>query len=201
MFRFLFVVSILSIATSVSADNINIYTFTGQIPDGASEHPMIADGETWTAVIGLDIDTKDENFADEFGVYTGAIRFGDINFSGGYETNLDLSTGDAFILDNVGSSDSVRVRGPNWTVQVNNENLDTIMGDAFLPVGTVIEPFDDPAQLEFFQLTLIDDLGQVVYWANQENNVTLTVSAGIPEPNSAGIVAAIMAVNLIRRRR
>ena len=187
-------------ASAANAD-IHVYTFTGQIPDGASQHPMIADGETWTAVMGLDIDTEDTNFDPEFGVYTGAVRFGSLTFSGGYDPNIDLSLGDAFILDNVGFSDSVRVRGVGYTFQVNNEMLDTFSGDGFLDPGTVITPFDDPAQLEFFQLTMIDDLGMVSYLANQTNNVSLSVSVAVPEPATASILIGLLFGAVCRRRR
>ncbi len=185
--------------------DVHIYTFTGEIPDGASNHPLIADGETWTAVVALDIDTPDENFDPQFGVYTGAVQFGTLEFSGGFENTLDLTIGDAFVLDNVGASDSVRVRGFDdfgfgYNFQVNNENLDTIMGDGFLEPGTVITPFDNPAQLEFFQLTLIDELGEVSYFANQVNNVTLSVSVAVPEPGTS-LVLALLAFGCAGSRR
>ena len=142
---------------------IHLYTFTGELPAGASNHDFVADGESWTAVIGLDVSTIDSELNPEFGVYTDAVRFGSLNFSGGYESGLDFNQGNAFILDNVGASDSVRVSGPGYTFQVNNENLDTIIGDSFLNLGTQITPFNDPAALEFFQLTLFDEFGSINY--------------------------------------
>ncbi|MEM9412167.1 MAG: hypothetical protein AAGA30_13710, partial [Planctomycetota bacterium] len=157
------------------------YTFTGVIPDGASQHAMVADGETWTATMRIDTTVEDVNPNPNVGLYETAVLFGTLEFSGGYETTtIDFSGATVFVLNDIFEADSIRVRGAsglfNFTFQANNEDLSTLSDELLPEAGTTIDPFPGVGTFEYFQLTFDDELGFINYFANTANNVSFSAN-------------------------
>ncbi len=174
-----------------------VYSLSGTLPDGASLHPMVSDGEDWTASFVIDSTAGDTNPDPSFGVFEGAVVSGNLEFSGGYvAATTDFSGGTAFALNDVFSADSVRIRGESgihdFVFQANSEDLSTLNSDLLPTPGTVINPFPDMATFEYFQMAFDDELGSISYFANQANNVTFVATA-IPEP---GCTVALLGTGL-----
>ena len=183
--------------------DIYVYTFNGTLPDGASTHSMVSDGEDWTARILVDSTTPDTNSAVDFGVYEGAIVSGTLEFSGGYSADtFDFSGSEVLILNDVFGADSISARGEfginNFVFQANNEDLTSLLTEDLVGPGFTLDAFPEPATFEFFQLLFTDEFGTLSYFANQTNNVSFSASA-IPEPTCLPV--AMLAAALVSRRR
>lgn len=55
--------------TSVADADQWLYTFEGELPDGASSHSQIADGESFVAQFGVDSTAEDQTSSDGIGSY------------------------------------------------------------------------------------------------------------------------------------
>ena len=197
------IVLVLMCIQTVHADMYE-YTFVGTLPDGASSHSMVADGEIFTARFTIDSTVFDTNPDPNFGVWENAVVAGSLEFSGGYVAGTtDFSNGTAFALNDVLEADSVRVSGESglsdFVFQASSQDLTKFDSDALPTPGTVINPFPDPAEFEYFQIAFDDEFGTINYFANQANNVTFTATA-VPEPGSM-LVAILSSAVLFNRRR
>lgn len=182
------------------------YVFSGIVPDGVSNHSMVADGEVWTATMIIDSTTADDNSDPQFGVYTGAVVSGSLVFSGGYEPFVDFSGATAFALDDVfapADADAVAVRGEfndsNYVFQANTTDLSTLTSDALVGPGVSFDSSPSPSDLEYFVFTYADEFGDIVYFGNTANNASFSATA-IPEPGFSGFVLLAMA-GISRRAR
>ena len=198
------VLALLFLAQEAAADFLD-FTFVGTLPAGASQHSMVSDGEIWTAVMRVDSTTADVNSNPNVGLYEGAVVFGSLEFSGGYVAeSTDFSGSTAFILNDVFSADSIRVRGESglsdFVFQANSEDLSTLTNDLIPGPGTTIDPFPSIGTFEYFQLTFDDEFGFINYFANVENNVTVTITQAIPEPG-VGAICFLFGAFAIRRKK
>ncbi len=179
------------------------YSFSGFIPDGASNHSQISDGEIWTAQFVIDSTTADTNPDPQFGAYAGAVVSGTLEFSGGYETLIDFAGANAFALNDVSTADSVSVRGAFGTsifvFQANREGDSVLDSDALPGPGISFDSFPAQTVLEHFVFTFGDGNGDVVYFGNIANNVSFAATA-IPEPSSGCILMASL-LSACRRSR
>lgn len=195
---------VLSVCSCAFADFYR-YTLSGTLPDGASTHPMVLDGEQWTASFIIDSTTFDTNPDPNVGLFEGAVISGNLEFSGGYvAASTDFSGGTAFALNDVFEADSLRIRGESgmsaYTFQANSEDLSTLDSDLLPTPGTTITPFPSPSTFEYFQMAFDDELGTIVYFANQENNVTFSATI-IPEPSTGFAIFLVTAFAGLRRGR
>ena len=89
--------------SSLSNADVVRYTFSGELPTGASQHSEVSDGETFTASFTV-MRPGDDLFPDDptLGLYGSAVVEGTLSFSGGYVSPLDFSGFNVVVGDNNG---------------------------------------------------------------------------------------------------
>ena len=184
------------------------YQFSGVIPDGFSNHSLVADGEVWTATLIIDSNTADVNPDPKFGVYEGAVVSGTLEFSGGYTPVVDFSGATAFALDDVfapADADVVSIRGEfndsNFVFQANTTDLATLDSDELAGPGLSFDSFPSNADLEYFVFTYGDQFGSIEYFGDTANNASFVATAVVPEPSGFTMLALLGVMFSGRRSR
>lgn len=197
----LFLIFLLTPIT-LKADFVN-YTFTGVIPNGASGHDMINDGESFVASFIVDTSTPDTFAGLNFGNYDGAVVSGSLEFSGGFASSLDFSAGDITVNDN-NSQDSVggTFSGDGLLIIAANQfvDLDTLSSDALPEAGVSFDPTPSITDSNTLQIIYLDDFGSVIYTTSVANNISFSATA-IPEPTSVSVLFGLLLSCGARRRR
>ena len=191
------------VSQSLSADYI--YTFDGVLPSGASSHNQVDDGESFVATFVIDGTVADSEPGDtSLGIYASAVLSGNLVFSGGYVADLDFTGANVLVGDNVVSGnmeiDAIQVStaGQVFVVQANSfDDLTQLTTDALPTAGDSLNASGSVAS-GFFQLTMVDSGGSILYAAEVDNNVNFSATA-VPEPT--GIAAAVSALLVFRRSR
>jgi hypothetical protein len=183
------------------------YTFTGVLPEGASQHSKISDGESFVGRFVINSSAIDSQPDEDFvGNYLDAVIFGTLQFSGGYFKN-GFTGSRVLVLDNVTGADAISVRTDSLTsnasilVQANSEDLDTIVGDAMLGPGNGFDSWPKQTEIERYQLIFGDDFGLVFFFGNVSHNVSFHATHYIPEPSAVLLLAGGSLLLMQRRRR
>ena len=183
------------------------YSFNGTIPAGVSNHPLIADGEAFTALFEIDFTSPDNVPEDStLGVYENSVISGLVSFSGGYESPLSFATGDVLIANNFVDSgvfvDAVQVNSAGARFQAVTTDLASLASDQLPFPGQILNSnsVGDGTQA-LIQLSYTDDIGSINYSVVQSPNVNFAATA-VPEPNSAALLITIVLLsNVFMRRR
>lgn len=167
---------VLIAATNTNAQN-KIYEFRGTLPPGASSHPEVEDGETFTAtfIVNTSVaDTLSETYAGNF---PGASIIGTVRFSGGYVSTTNFTNGDVNTNDNFPYTvpvDAVWIQSTGIYVMAFTTDGSTFSSDA-LPASCVSFSTDagtfNPTMLSFQ-----DPGGTIYYDASMGDNTIFTVT-------------------------
>jgi len=200
-------IAILILCQGFLAADLMEYTFTGVLPEGASQHSKIADGESFIGRFVIDSTAIDSQPDEDFvGNYLDAVIFGTLQFSGGYFKS-GFTGSRVLVLDNVTGADAISVRTDSLTsnasilVQANSENLDTIVGDAMLAPGDGFDSWPGQTEIERYQLIFGDDFGLVFYFGNVAHNVDFRATHYIPEPSAILLLCGVTLIMVQYRRR
>ena len=182
-----------------------LYSFDGNVPAGASNHPLIANGETFTALFEIDFTTSDVIPADSTQAeYQNSLISGMVSFSGGYESPLSFATGNVLIgnnLDIFGEFvDLVQVNSGDNVFQAVTTDLASLSSDQFPLPGQILNSSVGDEITEFFQLNYLDEFGSVIYSSAQSSNVNFTATA-VPEPNGTAMLITIVLISSVFRLR
>ena len=190
---------VLAILASNAFADVN-FTFTGVIPDGASTHSMIEEGESFLARFRIDTSViPDLDVFPNAAIYEQSVRFGFLEFSGGFKSPNDFAGIDSdvqndavdtrFCNPNVRDdcfADTVGVQIPGQSFSVGVFSLDTSVIDSLdIPEpGTSIVGNPNPYTGPYPTLQLIynDSLGRIFYLAGDANN-TAFASTGVGDVN------------------
>ncbi|MEM7311546.1 MAG: hypothetical protein AAF497_00200 [Planctomycetota bacterium] len=181
----LFVSVVLSscIAASVVWGDTLEYTFTGTIPAGGSQHPNVSDLETFIASFLVDDATPDTDTGNpQNGLYFSAASAGQLTFSGGYVSPIDLSRSNMFVADNgpapptTSTIDAVQLTTDGLLIQAATFGMpNTLTSDDLPGIGFVLES-SASMPVPVFQFQYADAAGQIGYDGMTELNVVLRVT-------------------------
>ena len=129
----------------IQAEAQVIYTITG-VYTGRS--PLVADGESFTAVFEIDDTIVDSNPDDSNrGLYTGAIVSSSFSFSGGYTSKVDFSGGNVIVLPDHGGG-GISLNSPKRDGTIMLYSTKTLASDALLTAAQDITA-DSPLSIWF----------------------------------------------------
>lgn len=163
------------------------YRLSGVVPDGASSHSEVSAGETWTATFLIDETTPaGPNDFPNASSYHNAVLSGTLEFSGGYVSPFDFSSGYDVVVFNEATAgfDALFIRetATNAGIRFQAVTIEDAFSSTALPLsGAGIDPSPDFVATGFIQLAYSDSLGSIFYDTSSVNNVTFGV---VPEPTT-----------------
>lgn len=192
-FRLAFLIGLsITMVASVNADVVE-FVFAGTLPSGASNHSHVVDGESFTASFLVDTSFQDSLLDNEMiRSYEGAALVGELIFSGGFESQLDLSGIDVRVFNdfelvaNFTPLDAVQVQidpldPRDFRVQATTSDNNSLMSDELPLPGTTFVSAADSTFGRLSQLTYSDEFGSIEYNTLDDANVSFSAIA-VPEP-------------------
>lgn len=193
----------LAMLTSTSISHASaIYTFKGTVPTSIiPTNPAVSPGESWIAsfVVKQVPGIYDTHSAK----YPGAVVNGWLRFAGGYQSPYSFA-GFTVNVHSSSSDDEVAVYGTvdgHYIRMASNSDLNPLLSTDMPLPGKQFQPHPLPnLGAAYFQLTYVDDLGEVSYYARTSNNVSFAATV-VPEPTSLTLVSLLGGSLVLARRR
>ena len=202
--RFALALLLAACLPAFSHADLVVYTFSGVLPSGSTNHLEVSDGESFTATFLVNDGVIDGESDPKIGDYVGAVVSGTLSFSGGYISPYDFSGYNINVLDDVNLTDSVTASLPTQLVVfsvINNVDLNSLNSDELPGPGTFFSSDDSNSGISGSpQFNYIDDRGMISYTTSNASNTSFRVSV-IPEPTSFVLILGTSLMAIGRRRR
>ena len=193
-----------------------IYEFSGVLPNGASLHPMVADGESYTVTFRIDDSVTDSSVDPTLGIYLGNVLSGAIEFSGGFSQNLSTQA-DGYRVVVYDNFEFGGVFLDGVSVRIDPATTDTVLMSV-AETSTAGSLFDDDSlpgagtsfasssssggpTSNWFQMKFTDEITgeRVRYFAFSSFDTVF--SASVPEPSCFMLLGVFGLVGFARRRK
>jgi hypothetical protein len=177
-----------------------IYTFKGTVPTSIiPTNPAVSPGESWIAsfVIKSVPGIYDTHSAE----YPGAVVKGSLRFSGGYQSPYSFAGFNVNVHNS--SDDGVAVYGTvdgHYIRIASMTDLNPLPSTAMPLPGKQFQPHPTIHGAAYYQLTYVDALGEVSYYARTSNNVSFAATE-VPEPTSLAVASLLGGSLVLARRR